>query len=41
MRQEAQMNTPAPAPMAPATAEDVPNEDDDTMSYFARLANED
>jgi hypothetical protein len=41
MAQAAQMNTPAPAPMAPATAEDIPSEDDDTMSYFARLANED
>jgi hypothetical protein len=36
-----QMNEPAPAPMEPVTAEDIPSEDDDTMSYFARLANED
>ena len=36
-----QVNEPAPAPMEPVTAEDVPSEDDDTMSYFARLANED
>jgi len=41
MAQTAQMNEPAPAPIAPATAEDVKSEDDDTMSYFARLANED
>tara|TARA_Y100000385_G_scaffold288141_1_gene354008 strand:+ start:552 stop:1442 length:891 start_codon:yes stop_codon:yes gene_type:complete len=41
MRQEAQMHEPAaPAPMP--TAETIPQtEDDDTMSYFARLANED
>ena len=41
MRQEAQVNEPAaPAPMP--TAETIPQtEDDDTMSYFARLANED
>lgn len=37
-----QMNEPAPSPMEPMTAEEVPsNDDDDTMSYFARLANED
>jgi len=36
-----QMNEPAPAPVEPVTAEDIPSEDDDTMSYFARLANED
>jgi len=37
-----QMNEPAPSPMEPVTAEEVPtNDDDDTMSYFARLANED
>lgn len=41
MRQEAQMNEPAPAPMEPVTAESVPaSDDDDTMSYFARLASE-
>ncbi len=41
MRQEAQMNEPAPAPMEPVTAESVPASDDyDTMSYFARLASE-
>ena len=40
MKQEAQVNEPvAPAPMP--TAETIPEtEDDDTMSYFARLANE-
>lgn len=41
MAQTAQMNEPAPAPITPTTAEDIPSEDDDTMSYFARLANED
>ena len=36
-----QMNEPAPSPMEPVTAESVPaSDDDDTMSYFARLANE-
>ena len=41
MKQEAQMNEPAPSPMEPVTAEEVvSNDDDDTMSYFARLANE-
>ncbi|MGB1975827.1 MAG: hypothetical protein ACPHQD_17500 [Vibrio toranzoniae] len=41
MKQEAQMNEPAPAAPMP-TAETIPQtEDDDTMSYFARLANED
>ena len=41
MKQEVQMNEPAaPAPMP--TAETIPQtEDDDTMSHFARLANED
>ena len=41
MAQTAQINEPAPAPITPTTAEDIPSEDDDTMSYFARLANED
>lgn len=41
MAQTAQMNEPAPAPVQPVTAENIPSEDDDTMSYFARLANED
>ena len=43
--QTAQMNEPAPAPSAPVhepvTAETVSTSDDDTMSYFARLANDD
>ena len=40
MAQEAQMNEPKP--FEPATAESVETTDDeDTMSYFARLANED
>lgn len=40
MAQEAQMNEPVP--FEPATAEEVvSNDDEDTMSYFARLANED
>ena len=41
MAQEAQMNEPKP--FEPATAESVEttNDDEDTMSYFARLANED
>ena len=46
MKQEAMMNETTPAPsapvMEPVTAEAVSTEDDDdTMSYFARLANED
>ncbi len=44
MAQEIQMNTPAPEPMStitePLTAENV-SEDDDTMSYFQKLAQED
>ena len=39
-----QMNEPAPAPMSPPTAESVSvanDDEEDTMSYFARLANED
>ena len=41
MKQEVQMNEPA-APTPMPTAETIPQtEDDDTMSYFARLANED
>ena len=41
MAQEAQMNEPKP--FEPVTAESVEttNDDEDTMSYFARLANED
>ncbi len=46
MKQEAQMNTPAPQPeyrvSEPITAEEVNlQSDDDTMSYFAKLAQED
>ena len=45
MQQEIQMNTPVPTPpMAtaePVTAELMNSDDaDDTMSYFAKLANE-
>ena len=41
MKQEVQMNEPVAAAPMP-TAETIPQtEDDDTMSYFARLANED
>jgi len=46
MKQEMQMNTPAPQPeyrvAEPVTAEQVNlQDDDDTMSYFAKLAQED
>jgi hypothetical protein len=47
VKQEAAINEPAPAPepraAEPVTAESMSmgNDDDDTMSYFARLANED
>ena len=43
LKQEAQMNEPAPAPLAPVTADEIPfdTDEDDTMSYFAKLANED
>ena len=46
MRQESQMNAPAPQPeykvAEPITAEEVNlQSDDDTMSYFAKLAQED
>lgn len=45
MQQEMQMNTPTPTPpmpsAAPVTAEEMNVDDgDDTMSYFAKLANE-
>ena len=44
--QMAQVNEPAPSPMeakAPLTAEEIPfdTDEDDTMSYFAKLANDD
>ena len=46
MKQESMMNTPAPQPeykvAEPITAEEVNlQSDDDTMSYFAKLANDD
>lgn len=43
MKQEAQMNEPAPAKLEPVTADDIPfdTDEDDTMSYFAKLANDD
>ena len=41
IKQETMMNDPAPA-VEPVTAEQMNSADtDDTMSYFARLANED
>jgi len=42
LRQESQVNEPveAPAPKQPVTAADM-DDDDDTMSYFAKLANDD
>ncbi len=39
IKQEAQVNEPAPAKQ-PLTAEQVSNDDEDTMSYFAKLAND-
>ena len=38
-----QMNEPAPAKLEPVTADEIPfdTDEDDTMSYFAKLANED
>jgi hypothetical protein len=43
MKQEAQMNEPVPAKLEPVTADDIPfdTDEDDTMSYFAKLANDD
>ena len=42
VREEAKINEPAPAPQAPVTAEEMNvSSEDDTMSYFARLAQED
>jgi len=38
-KEEAMINEPAPQ-VEPATAEQVNSEEDDTMSYFAKLANE-
>jgi len=42
VKQEAKINDPAPAPQAPVTAEEMSvSSEDDTMSYFAKLAQED
>jgi hypothetical protein len=43
LRQEAMMNEPAPQPLQPVTADAIPfdTDEDDTMSYFAKLANSD
>jgi len=43
MREERVMNEPvsAPAPRQPVAASQMEDDDDDTMSYFAKLANED
>ena len=40
VREEIKMNDPVPA-MEPVTAEEVSSEDEDTMSYFAKLAKQD
>ena len=40
MREEVRINEPVAA-VEPVTAEEVPDEDQDTMSYFAKLAKED
>ena len=45
MRQESQMNEPVASPMATANVESVDTlvkeeKEDDTMSYFAKLAQE-
>ena len=43
LKQEAMMNEPAPAPLQPVTADEIPfdTDEDDTMSYFAKLASDD
>ena len=43
MKQEAQMNTPAPAPLQQQLDDEIPglSSTDDTMSYFAALAKDD
>lgn len=46
MKQEVQMNTPTPAPLEQTLDDEIPglsssSGDDDTMSYFASLANDD
>ena len=40
VKEEIKMNDPVPA-MEPVTAEEMSTEDEDTMSYFAKLAKED
>ena len=40
VKEEIKMNDPVPA-MEPVTAEEVSSEDEDTMSYFAKLAKQD
>jgi len=43
LKQEAQMNEPAAPKLEPVTADEIPfdTDEDDTMSYFAKLANDD
>lgn len=43
LKQEAQLNEPAASKFEPVTADEVPfdTDEDDTMSYFAKLANDD
>ena len=43
LKQEAQMNEPVPSKLEPVTADEIPfdTDEDDTMSYFAKLANSD
>ena len=40
VQQMVQVNEPAPAPAMPSAEQVVADDDDDTMSYFAKLANE-
>ena len=40
IKEEIKMNDPVPA-VEPITAEEISSEDEDTMSYFAKLAKED
>jgi len=40
VREEIKMNDPVAA-MEPVTVEEISTEDEDTMSYFAKLAKED
>jgi len=43
VKEMAQLNEPAPAKLEPVTADEIPfdTDEDDTMSYFAKLANDD